>query len=156
MSRRYVSALVQHQEREICISGLWVITGFTQVPLVVEKHCKGSTTYNAPKVIALLVNAITSFSNKPLVIVFYLGFGIMLVSSVAAVYLIVRRVFFGVLLIGWPSLIVSIWLLGGLTIFSLGIVGIYVSKIFIETKQRPYTVIRKLYERGGEANRDLR
>jgi putative glycosyltransferase len=156
MSQRYVSALVQHQEREICISGLWVITGFTQVPLVVEKHCKGSTTYNAPKVIALLVNAITSFSNKPLVIVFYLGFGIMLVSSVAAVYLIVRRVFFGVLLIGWPSLIVSIWLLGGLTIFSLGIVGIYVSKIFIETKQRPYTVIRKLYERGGEANRDLR
>lgn len=156
MSRRYVSALVRHQEREICISGLWVITGFTQVPLAVEKHCKGSTTYNVPKTIALLVNAVTSFSNKPLIIVFYLGFGIMLVASLAALYLIARRVFFGVLLIGWPSLIVSIWLLGGLTIFSLGIVGIYVSKIFIETKQRPYTVIRKLYERGGEANRDLR
>ena len=48
-------------------------------------------------------------------------------------------------LTGWPSLIVSVWLLGGLVIFCLGIIGIYLSKIFTETKERPYTVIRQLY-----------
>jgi putative glycosyltransferase len=70
-----------------------------------------------------------------------------LVSSIAALDLIIRRIFFGQLLQGWASLIVSIWLLGGLTLFCLGVVGVYLSKIFIETKQRPYTIIREIYER---------
>jgi len=65
----------------------------------------------------------------------------------AAVYLVVRRLFFGVALPGWPSLIVSIWMLGGLMLICLGIIGIYLSKIFIETKQRPYTIVRQIYER---------
>ena len=47
----------------------------------------------------------------------------------------------------WPSIIVSIWLLGGLVLASLGIIGVYLSKIFIETKQRPYTIVRHVYER---------
>jgi putative glycosyltransferase len=51
------------------------------------------------------------------------------------------------LLPGWPSLIVSVWLLGGLILASIGIIGIYLSKIFIETKQRPYTIVRAIYER---------
>jgi putative glycosyltransferase len=48
---------------------------------------------------------------------------------------------------GWASLIVSVWILGGLTLFSLGVIGMYLSKVFIETKQRPYTIIRQVYER---------
>jgi len=79
----------------------------------------------------------------------------MFLSSVAALYLIVRRVFFGIFLAGWPSLIVSIWLIGGLTIFCLGIIGIYLSRIFIETKQRPYTIIREIYERVEEIENEL-
>ena len=71
-------------------------------------------------------------------------------ASVAAVYLVIRRVFFGILLPGWPSLIVSVWLLGGMILACLGIIGIYLSKIFIETKQRPYTIVRNVYERTAD------
>lgn len=150
MSRKYVAALVEHKEREISIAGLWTTTGFKQVPLVVEKHDKGSTSYNLARRVSNFVVGITSFSNKPLVFIFYLGCAIVVVSGAAALYYVVRRIFFGVLLAGWPSLIVSIWLLGGLTIFCLGVIGIYLSKVFMETKQRPYTIIRKIYGRGEQ------
>jgi len=149
MSQRYVVSLVAHKDREIFLDGLWAITGFKQVPLVVEKHSKGSSTYTLKRRASVFVNAIVSFSDKPLAFIFYLGCILVLLSCIAALYLVVRRIFFGDLLIGWPSLIVSIWLLGGLTIFCLGVIGIYLSKVFMETKQRPYTVIRKIYERTG-------
>jgi putative glycosyltransferase len=151
MSQRYVASLVEHQDREVFLGGIMVITGFKQVSLVVKKHSKGSTTYTLGRKVSLLVNAITSFSNRPLVYVFYLGCAIVFLSSVAALTLIVRRVFFGIFLTGWPSLIVSVWLLGGLTIFCLGVIGIYLSKVFMEVKPRPYTVIRQLYERAGQS-----
>ena len=156
MSQRYVKSLVEHKDREIFLAGLWAITGFVQVPLVVKKHSKGRSNYNLSKKVSILVNSITSFSSKPLVFIFYLGCIILLCSSVAAVDLVIRRIFFGVLLAGWPSLIVSIWLLGGLNIFCIGVVGIYLSKVFIETKQRPYTVVREIYERSGESKHEIR
>lgn len=146
MTRRYVRSLVAHGERETMIAGLWVLTGYRQVPLVVRKRSRSASTYDLARKVAILVNGITSFSDRPLVFVFYLGLTIAAGSALAAAYLVVRRIFFGVLLAGWPSLIVSIWLLGGLTLFSLGIVGIYVSRIFIETKQRPYTIVRHIYQ----------
>ncbi len=145
MSQRYVASLVEHKDREVFLLGLWAITGYEQVPIVVQKHSKGNSTYNLRRKISIFIDSITSFSNKPLIFIFYLGCAISFLAGVAAVYLIVRRLFLGVLLAGWPSLIVSIWLLGGLTIFCLGIIGIYLSKIFTETKQRPYTVIRQCY-----------
>lgn len=147
MSKRYVSALVAHQEREVLIAGLWVITGFKQIPFTVKKSSKGSSAYNLSLRLAITVNAITSFSNKPLILIFYLGGIISALAMFAAFYLVMRRVFFGVLLAGWPSLIVSVWLLGGLQIICLGTIGMYVSKIFMEAKQRPYTIIRQIYER---------
>ncbi len=153
MSQRYVASLIEHKEREFFMAGLWEITGFKQVPLIVEKHSKDSSSYTLRRKISIFVNAITSFSNQPLVFIFYLGCAIMFFSSIAALYLIVRRIFIKIFLSGWPSLIVSVWFLGGLTIFCLGIIGIYLSKIFIETKQRPYAVIRKIYEK--DVNCDL-
>jgi putative glycosyltransferase len=145
MTGDYVSALIGHQEREFVMSGLWALTGFQQLPLTVTKHSKKTSTYGLGRKIAHLVNAITSFSNKPLVLIFYLGCVIVLVSSIAAIDLIVRKLLFGTLLEGWASLIVSIWLLGGLTIFCLGVIGIYLAKVFIEVKQRPYTIVRQTY-----------
>lgn len=145
MKADYVRSLVQHQERELSIAGLWQITGFDQVPMFVEKGSKGTTTYTFAHKVANLVNAVTSFSNKPLVFIFYLGAAIFIISSLAGVYLIIDRIFFRVFLGGWASVIVSIWMLGGLTIFCLGLIGIYIAKIFLETKQRPYTIIRKIY-----------
>lgn len=147
MSQKYVASLLEHREREFYMAGLWAITGFKQVPLIAKKHSKGSSSYTLRRKISIFVNAITSFSNQPLIFIFYLGCAILFLSSISALYLIVRRIFSGVLLTGWPSLIVSVWLLGGMTIFSLGVIGIYLSKIFLETKQRPYTIIRQIYER---------
>ncbi len=94
-----------------------------------------------------LVDAITSFSNRPLVFIFYVGSVVVTVSTVAGFALIVRVLFFGSFLPGWASLMVSLWFLGGLMIFCIGIVGIYLSRVFSETKERPYTVIRQLHER---------
>jgi putative glycosyltransferase len=147
MTRRYVDALLEHREREMMIAGLWAITGFEQVPEPVRKHATSPTTYNLARRLTLLVTSITSFSDKPLVIVFYLGLLISALASAGAAYLLVRRLFFGVLLAGGPSLIVSVWLLGGITVFSIGIIGIYLSRIFVETKQRPYTIVRGIHER---------
>ena len=155
MTRRYVSALVQHRERETMIAGLWAITGFRQVPIVVTKHSRGSSTYGLRRKLGILVNSVTSFSHKPLLFIFYLGTLIVAVAFVAAAYLIVRRLFFGELLAGWPSLIVSVWLLGGLTLFSLGIIGIYLSKVFLETKQRPFTIVREIHERVAAEPREI-
>jgi putative glycosyltransferase len=149
MSRRYVAGLVAHKDHEIFLGGLFVITGFKQVPVVVHKSYKGKTTYNLRRKLGVLVNSITSFSVKPLIFIFILGILIILLAGLAALYLVIQRIFFGVFLAGWPSLIVSIWLLGGLTIFSLGIIGIYLSKVFMESKDRPYTVIRSIYDRSA-------
>ena len=146
MTRKYVKALVQHRERETMIAGLWTITGFKQVSLPVAKHLKTSSTYDLRRKVSQLVNAITSFSSKPLDMIFYLGCVILFFSIIAAVDLIIRKLFFGALLQGWASLIVSVWLLGGLTIFCLGVIGIYLSKIFIEVKQRPYAIVKEVYE----------
>lgn len=146
MTQKYVAALLQHQEREFVMSGLWVLTGFKQIPITVTKHHHAPSSYSLPRKISNLVNAITSFSSTPLVFIFYLGCFISLIASIAAIDLIVRKLLFGTLLEGWASLIVSIWLLGGITIFCLGVIGIYLSKIFIEVKQRPYTIVKDVYE----------
>ncbi len=147
MTRRYVSALVSHRERKMMIAGLWALTGFTQIARTIAKGAKGHTAYSFRRKVSLLVDSITSFSDRPLILIFYLGLAIGATSALAAVYLVVRRLFFGVALPGWPSLIVSVWMLGGLMLICLGIIGIYLSKIFIETKQRPYTIVRQIYER---------
>jgi putative glycosyltransferase len=146
MTRRYVSALLAHRERETTIAGLWAITGFRQRARPVVKHTRSPTTYSLRHKVTVLVNAITSFSDRPLILIFYLGLAIGGAASLAAVYLVIRRLFFGVALPGWPSLIVSVWMLGGLMLISIGIIGIYVSRVFIETKQRPYTIVDHVYE----------
>lgn len=147
MTQRYVAALVEHRDREVFILGLWAITGYRQLPVTVRKHAKGSSAYTLPRKLSILVNAVTAFSNLPLVFIFYLGLAIMAISGAGAVYLLLQRIFFHTYVAGWPSLIVSIWLLGGTTIFCLGILGIYLSKVFTETKQRPYTIVRHIYEK---------
>ncbi len=151
MTRRYVESLVQHQDREVFLLGLWTITGFSQLPVVVRKRHKGTSVYTLGRKVSVLVNSLTSFSNRPLILIFYLGCIISVLSGGAATYLVVRWLAFGHLLAGWPSLIVSVWMLGGLTIFCLGVIGIYLSKIFMETKRRPYTIIRRHFRHESEA-----
>jgi putative glycosyltransferase len=153
MTRRYVQALVAHRDSEIYFGGLCALAGFDQLPLPVDKRWKGKTTYSLDRRVATFVNAVTSFSAKPLVYVFYLGCVILLASGAAAVTLIIRRLFFGVLFPGWPSLIVAVCFFGGLTVFCLGLIGIYLAKVFAEVKERPYSIVRQTYDHGRDAGR---
>ena len=150
MTRRYVSSLVLHRDKEIFLLGLWTITGYHQVALPVEKGSRGETTYPLRSRVNHALNAITAFSVAPLLWIFYSGLAILLVSLSAAAYLVARQVLFGIYLSGWPSLIVSVWLLGGITVFSVGIVGLYLSKVFSEVKDRPYTIVRAEYHGGQD------
>lgn len=145
MSRCYVDALLLHKEREVMIAGLWHITGFNQQPSTVVKHSSSETTYTIRRKVSILVNSITSFSNTPLVVIFYFGVTISILASTYTTYLIINWLFFTTPLSGWTSVIASIWLLGGLVISFIGVIGIYLAKIFSETKQRPYTIVKKIY-----------
>ena len=145
MTRRYVDALVNYKENEFFFSGICSDAGFIQKPLEVIKHDNSPTTYNFRKRLSLIINSITSFSNKPLIFVFYLGFFITFIMLIFIIRIVLQKMLFNVGIEGWTSLIVSVWLLGGIIIFCIGLIGIYLSKVFIETKHRPYVVIRKKY-----------
>ncbi|MBT9463717.1 glycosyltransferase family 2 protein [Hydrogenophaga sp.] len=145
MSRRYVDALLRHQEREVFMAGLWHITGFDQRHHIIKKHCTSETTYTLRRKMSLLVNSVTSFSNAPLVGIFYIGVSISLFALAYIAYLVTHWLFLTKPMSGWTSVMASIWLLGGMVISFIGVVGIYLSKIFSETKQRPYTIVRQIY-----------
>ncbi|MCK9398159.1 MAG: glycosyltransferase family 2 protein [Methylobacter sp.] len=146
MSRRYVDALLLHQERELNIGGLWIITGFKQCSQIIQKHSTSPTTYSLSQKFRHLVNAVTSFSSLPLVFTFYSGLFISITALGYIVYLTIRYLFIASLPDGYTSIIASIWLFSGLIIFFIGVQGIYISKVFSEVKQRPYTVVRQVYK----------
>ncbi|VFR43017.1 InterPro IPR001173 COGs COG0463 [plant metagenome] len=147
MTRRYVDALLRHEEREVFMAGLWHITGFAQSPCIVKKHSTSETTYTFRSKMSLLVNSVTSFSNVPLVSIFYVGVSISVFAFVYMSYLVLSWILLERPMSGWTSVMASIWLLGGMIISFVGVVGIYLSKIFSEVKRRPYSIVRKVYER---------
>lgn len=149
MSRQYVRALLRHNESEVFLAGLWQITGFRQVPVKTQKGSKGYTTYTLTRKLALLTDSITSFSNRPLKSIFFTGTAISLVAGVYIIYLFIAAIIYGIRVDGWTSLIVSVWFLGGLTILFLGVIGVYLSKIFAETKRRPRSIVRQVYRIDG-------
>ena len=161
MTRRYVNALTRFEEREIDIAGLWAITGFEQTPCPVTKHVSSRTTYTFARKLNLLIDSITSFSSSPLVAIFYFGLFVSAVATAFTCYLIVNWLFLDTPLSGWTSVMASIWLLGGLLMSFVGIIGIYLAKVFSEAKRRPNTIIREVYrsssgpessDRGGSTN----
>lgn len=150
MSRRYVDALLLHKERELNIGGLWIVTGFKQCQQLVQKHSSSPTTYSFSRKFSHLINAVTSFSSLPLVFTFYSGLMISVSAMIYIVYLIIRYLFIASPPGGYTSIIASIWLFSGLIIFFIGIQGIYISKLFSEVKQRPYTIVRHVYKQSRE------
>ena len=145
MTRRYVDSLIMHRDREMFLVGLCAANGYQQVGVPAHKSHKGVTSYTLWRKISLAVHAITSFSNRPLEAIFYLGAIIVFLSLIAGGVLIASRLFLGQILPGWASIMLAVSFLGGLNLFCIGIVGIYLAKIFSETKDRPYTVIRQVY-----------
>lgn len=154
MTHQFVRSLLLHEEREISIGGLFLITGFRQCPVTIEKHSTSDSTYSLSHKAAVFVNSITSFSSKPLVGIFYIGFFIFLLAGVSVTYLIIARLFLAVPLQGWTSLMASIWLIGGMVVMFIGIVGIYLSKVFTETKRRPTSIIRRTYGKKDQLGGD--
>lgn len=153
MSRRYARHLVMHQERRYSIEGLWELTGYKQVGITVDKKYKGETTYTLRRRIALAVNGVTSLSNKPLVYIAYLGVFLALPSFLYILYALFMYFFGGSGVVeGWTTIVASVWFLGGLNIFVLGIIAVYLSVLFDEVKQRPYTVVREI--RHNQSARD--
>lgn len=147
MTRRYVNALLLHDEREFFIAGLWHLTGFDQRPCLVAKLSHSETTYTLRRKISLLVNSVTSFSNAPLVAIFYVGISIFATAVLYSSYSVYIWLTVDQPVTGYTSLIASIWLLGGLMISFMGVIGIYLSKIFSEAKRRPYTIVREVFRR---------
>jgi putative glycosyltransferase len=145
MTRAYAQALVQHKEQKTAIGGLWVITGFRQKGTEFVKASRGRGSYTFPHRLGALLDSVTSFSEIPLFVVFFVGLLILLMSLAVAAGLVILRIA-GTVLEGWISVMISVWLLGGLAIFCIGVVGLYVSRIFIETKGRPYTIIRQMHQ----------
>lgn len=146
MSRRYVDALLQLPDRNLFLAGSYAWLGFRQEPRVVEKGIrKTASTYNWTRLIALFIDAITSFTSYPLRLIFGSGVAIAalaLVSGTAlATYKFLRP---EAISLGWSSIIVSIWFLGGVIISFLGVIGIYLAKVFNETKGRPIYLVKSV------------
>jgi putative glycosyltransferase len=145
MTRDYTRALVAHRERKTAIGGLWVLTGFKQQAFLFQKGARKVSSYSFGRRFGMLLESVTSFSEVPLLFILYLGL-FMFASSTLFVALLIARRLLGTVGDGWTSVMVSIWFFGGLTILSIGIVGLYIARIFLETKNRPYTIVRKIYE----------
>jgi len=145
-TRNYNNELIKYKETELFIGGVWADTGFKQKQVIVKKLSSSVTTYTLRKKISLLLNSITSFSSKPLVYIFNTGLLITTISFLFIGKLVFNKLYYNIAFEGWTSLIVSVWFFGGFIILLLGIIGIYLSKIFIETKNRPYTIIRNIHE----------
>ena len=139
MTRRYYTSLIRYQERNSILVGLQYLVGYSQDFIKVSKQFTGNSTFTLRKKISLVIDNVTSFSSLPLEFSFYLGIFIFFIALIYQIYLICNWLFFSTPLLGWTSLMASLWLIGGLLIALIGLIGIYLSKVFIETKKRPYT-----------------
>lgn len=145
MSRRALDELENYREVNLFLRGIVPMIGFKTDVVAYERHERfaGESKYPLKKMLALAVDGITSLSIKPIRFIVFLGVFIFLCSIVMLIYSLVRH-FTGHTSIGWTSLAVSIWAIGGLQLLALGIIGEYVGKIYLETKARPKYIIEKV------------
>ena len=133
------------KEKELFFDGLSYITGFSHGFVAVNKKSSSETSYTMRRKITLAVNAVTSFSDMPLYFISFMGIILVLIAVSAILYLVFMRISHNDITDGWTSLLIVIIALGGLNLSALGIIGLYIAKIFIETKNRPFTIIRSVY-----------
>lgn len=150
MSRRAICQLERYKERNLFLRGIVPLIGYKTgyVYYRREKRAAGKSKYPLKKMISFAVDGVTSFSVKPLIYISVIGFLCVLASVLAIGYILYHAlVLHATLETGWASLIVSIWFLGGVQLLSLGVVGIYVGKTYIEVKERPrYNIEERLSE----------
>jgi dolichol-phosphate mannosyltransferase len=122
--------------------------GYKSTSIIVEHAPResGSTSYNFSKLISLAFNTIISFSNKPLKLFVKFGMMISLISFCVGLYYIYQAFNDEIAVLGFTSIIVSIWFLSGVIITTIGVAGIYIGKIFDQTKNRPVFIIDEIYD----------
>lgn len=145
MTRRYMLSLLQHRESDPFIAGLWMLTGYVQVGCPIVKTSAGTTSYSLRKRLSQTITSISSFSARPLLLSAIVGSGICAIAFLLVVYLVARWLLFGNTVEGWTSAMISVWIVGGANLLFIGLVGLYISKIFTEVKRRPNAIVRAVY-----------
>ena len=147
MSKRVLKELEGYKEVNLFLRGIVPLIGFPSDTVYYERNERfaGESKYPVRKMLSFAVNGITSFSVKPIRMIMSIGFIVFLVSIAILIYSVV--VFFmGKTVSGWSSLMVSVWGIGGLMLLSIGIVGEYIGKMYLETKARPRYAIRDILD----------
>ena len=154
MSRRALEGLAAFKEVNLFLRGIVPMIGYTCAAVEYERgeRFAGESKYPLKKMLSFAMEGITSLSVKPLRYITMLGFLIFLVSIAMIIYFIARWAI-GATVAGWASVICSVWAIGGLILLSLGVIGEYIGKIYLETKGRPRFLIREILEDGdGQAD----
>ena len=138
MSRRAVMALLDYKERNLFIRGIVTKLGYKTDCVYYDRAARiaGKSGYPLRKMLNFAIDGITSFSVKPVRMVFIMGVLFLLIALIMLIY-VLTAVALGRSVSGWPSLILSVWLVGAFVLIGLGIIGEYVGKIYIEVKNRP-------------------
>ena len=138
MSRRALEALSRYPERNLYLRGIIPMLGYpsTTVDDIIRERVAGESKYNYRKLLFLAVDGITSFTTRPISWIVGMGFFCLLISILMAVYVLVSYIEH-LAVPGWASLMLSLWFIGSMLLLSLGVVGQYIGKIYIEVKDRP-------------------
>jgi glycosyltransferase involved in cell wall biosynthesis len=147
MDRIVIDALKEFPERQRFMKGLFAWSGFrtTSIEFTREKRAEGFTKYSIWKLWNLALEGITSFSTAPLKVWTYLGISGSLFAFLYGAFILMRTLLYGRDVPGYTSLIVVILFLGSLQLISIGTLGEYIGRIYIESKQRPKYIIRNTY-----------
>lgn len=145
MSKRAVESLLSFKEVNVFLRGIVPQVGYpsTIVEYARQERAAGESKYPLKKMLSFAFDGITSFSVKPLRISLILGFVSLLVAIILLLYSFIQF-FLGNTVPGWASIVVSIWTIGGLQLVMMGIIGEYIGKIYLETKQRPKFIIENI------------
>lgn len=139
LSRRCVEALCEFRESQRYTKGMFSWIGFKKKEIIYDRdpRAAGETKWNYSKLLNLAIDGITSFTTAPLRISSVMGILVSFFAFAYIVYLVIRTLFFGTDLAGYPSMMAVILFLGGVQLLSLGVIGEYIGRIFNETKRRP-------------------
>lgn len=145
MSRRALNMLANYHESNLYLRGLIPQIGLphTTVDDVISERYAGSSKYTLGKMLGLALNGITAFSVKPLYLIFNIGILFLIIAFIIGIY-VVYSLIMGSAVHGWASLMLSVWIVGGFILTSMGIIGTYIGKIFTEVKHRPLYHIKDI------------
>ena len=144
MTRQFVNSLLDMKEYNRFSKGLFGWVGYKTKWIEFEnvERVAGETKWSFWKLLVYAVDGAVAFSTAPLAIASVLGMLMLLVSFIFIVFIIIRTLIFGDPVSGWPSLVCIITLIGGIQIFCVGILGEYLSKVYLETKRRPIYIVK--------------